>query len=177
MTTALKPLKPDDVAARLKAGAAVLIDIREPDEFARAHVKGAQSRPLSGFETAHLKIEPGQDVIFTCRSGMRTGANCDRLASRINGQAFVLEGGLDGWTQAGHPVALDRKAPLEMMRQVQIVAGLLILLGVGLSLAVHPGFVGLSAFVGAGLLVAGVTGFCGMARLLAVLPWNRPAAR
>ena len=175
-TLALTALKPDEVAARLKAGAAVLIDIREPDEFARSHVRGALSRPLSGFETAHLKIEPGRDVIFTCRSGMRTGANCDRLAASIDGQAFVLEGGLDGWSRAGLPVALDRKAPLEMMRQVQIIAGLLILAGVGLSLTVHPGFVGLSAFVGAGLLMAGATGFCGMARLLALLPWNRPAA-
>lgn len=176
MTNTLTALKPDEVAARLKTGAAVLIDIREPDEFARAHVKGALSRPLSGFEAAHLKIEPGHDVIFTCRSGMRTGANCDRLAARIDGEAFVLEGGLDGWTKAGLPVALDRKAPLEMMRQVQIIAGLLILAGVTLSLTVHPGFVGLSAFVGAGLLMAGATGFCGMARLLALLPWNRAVA-
>lgn len=177
MTNILTPLKPDDVAARLKSGAAVLIDIREPDEFARAHVKEAQSLPLSGFEAAHLKIEPGQDVVFTCRSGMRTGANCDRLANRVSGQAFALEGGLDGWMQAGHALVLDHKAPLEMMRQVQIIAGFLILLGVGLSIAVHPGFVGLSAFVGAGLFVAGATGFCGMARLLALLPWNQPKKR
>lgn len=176
MTSTLTALKPDDVAARLKAGAAVLIDIREPDEFARSHVKGALSRPLSGFEAAHLTLEPGQDVIFTCRSGLRTGANCDRLAARIAGPAFVLEGGLDGWAGAGLPLAVDRKAPLEMMRQVQIIAGLLILIGVGLSLTVHPGFVGLSAFVGAGLLMAGATGFCGMARLLALLPWNRSMA-
>jgi rhodanese-related sulfurtransferase len=176
MTRTLTALKPDAVAARLRAGAAVLIDIRDPDEFARAHVKGAVSLPLSGFETAHLKIEPGHDVIFTCRSGMRTGANCDRLAARIEGEAFVLEGGLDGWTQAGLPVALNRKAPLDMMRQVQIIAGLLILVSVGLSMTVHPAFIGLGAFVGAGLLSAGATGFCGMARLLALLPWNRSAA-
>ena len=47
--------------------------------------------------------------------------------------------------------------------------------GVGLGLLVHPGFFGLAAFVGAGLTFAGATGFCGMARLLAVAPWNRPA--
>ena len=51
----------------------------------------------------------------------------------------------------------------------------IVLVGVGLGLLVHPGVVGLAAFVGAGLTFAGATGFCGMARLLAHMPWNRPA--
>jgi rhodanese-related sulfurtransferase len=176
MTVILKPLAPADVAIRLKDGRAVLVDIREPDEFARSHVKGALSRPLSGFEAAHLRIEPGRDVVFTCRAGMRTGANCRRLADAIDGEAFVLEGGLDAWAGAGLPVETDRKAPPEMMRQVQIAAGLLVLTGVVLALAVHPGFMAVPAFVGAGLAFAGATGFCGMARLLALAPWNRRAA-
>lgn len=69
----------------------------------------------------------------------------------------------------------DRKAPLEMMRQVQIAAGLLVFVGVFLGFIVHPGFFGLSAFVGAGLTFAGATGFCGMARVLQAMPWNRQA--
>jgi rhodanese-related sulfurtransferase len=154
----------------------VLVDIREPDEFARRHVRGALSRPLAAFEQAHLKIEPGRDVIFTCRTGMRTGANCARLAAAVEGEAFVLAGGVDAWAASGLPVVEDHKAPMEIMRQVQIAAGSLVLLGVVLGLAVHPAFLGLSAFVGAGLAFAGATGFCGMARLLALAPWNRRAA-
>ena len=61
------------------------------------------------------------------------------------------------------------------MRQVQIAAGSLVLAGVLLGAFVAPGFYALSGFVGAGLLFAGVSGFCGMARLLAVMPWNRRA--
>ena len=172
----LTPIKAEAAAKRLQARKAALVDIREADEFARRHVRGALSRPLSAFEQAHLKVSPDQDVIFTCRTGMRTGANCDRLAAAVDGQAFVLEGGVDAWSSAGLPVEEDRKAPLELMRQVQIAAGSLVLVGVGLGVAVHPGFFGLSAFVGAGLTFAGATGFCGMARLLAVMPWNRRAA-
>lgn len=175
MTTVLTPLTPADARNRLMQHRAVLVDIREPDEFARRHVRGALSRPLSAFEQAHLKIEPGRDVIFTCRTGMRTGANCDRLAKAVEGQAFVLEGGVDGWEAAGLPVDEDRKAPLEMMRQVQIGAGLLVLAGVGLGFGFHPGFFAISGFVGAGLTFAGATGFCGMARLLMLAPWNRRA--
>ncbi|MFY8140418.1 MAG: rhodanese-like domain-containing protein, partial [Caulobacter sp.] len=112
MTTVLTPLAPAEVASRLKTRAAVLVDIREPDEFARSHVPGALSRPLSSFESAHLRIEPGADVIFTCRTGMRTGANCDRLAAAVDGDAFVLEGGLDNWGKMGLPVETNRSAPL-----------------------------------------------------------------
>lgn len=173
MTSTLTSLTPGDVAERLKARRAVLVDIREPDEFARRHVRGALSRPLAAFEQAHLKIEPGQDVIFTCRTGMRTGANCARLTAAVEGEAFVLSGGVDAWAAAGLPVVEDRKAPLEIMRQVQIAAGSLVLAGAVLGLTVHPAFFFLTVFAGAGLVFAGATGFCGMARLLALAPWNR----
>ena len=61
------------------------------------------------------------------------------------------------------------------MRQVQIGAGGLVLIGVALGALASPGFYALSGFVGAGLLFAGVTGFCGMARVLGAMPWNRRA--
>lgn len=61
------------------------------------------------------------------------------------------------------------------MRQVQLIAGGLVLLGVVLGFLVHPGFFALSGFVGAGLMMAGATGWCGMAVLLRTMPWNRRA--
>ena len=103
--------------------------------------------------------------------------HCDRLAARVDGPAHVLAGGLDAWKKAGLPVKADTKQPLELMRQVQMAAGGLILVGALLGTLAHPAFWGLSAFVGAGLFVAGATGFCGMARLLAVMPWNRRMKR
>ena len=173
MTATLIPLKPSDVAERLRAGGAVLVDIRESDEFARQHVAGALSHPLAALERAHLRLEPARDVIFACRTGMRTGANCDRLAALVEGEAFVLEGGVDAWSAAGLPLAEDRKAPLELQRQVQIAAGGLVMLGVGLGVLARPAWLGVAAFVGAGLVFAGATGTCGMARILAAAPWNR----
>lgn len=181
MTKTLTPLKPEAVEERVRQGHALLIDIREDDEFARRHIPGALSRPLSRFEAAVLPEMAGTagvagDVIFTCRSGMRTAANADRLAAPVSGNAFVLEGGLDGWDRAGLPVEANRKAPLEMMRQIQIAAGSLVLLGAILGWLVSPPFFALSAFVGAGLVFVGISGFCGMARVLALLPWNRPVS-
>ena len=176
MTKTLIALKPDAVEERVRQGHALLIDIREDDEFARRHIPGALSRPLSRFEAVALPEMAGTDVIFTCRSGMRTAANAERLAAPVSGNAFVLEGGLDGWERAGLPVEANRKAPLEMMRQVQIAAGSLVVLGAILGWLVSPAFFALSALVGAGLMFAGISGLCGMARMLALLPWNRPVA-
>lgn len=176
MTAVLHKLAPHDVAARLRSGSAVLVDIREPDEFARTHIVGARSMPLAGWEQAHLAIDPAQDVIFTCRTGMRTGANCERLAARVIGDAYVLDGGVDGWVNAGLPVQTDAKAPMEVLRQVQITAGSLVLAGVVLGFTVAPAWFGLSGFVGAGLIFAGVSGSCAMASILQRAPWNRRAA-
>jgi hypothetical protein len=59
------------------------------------------------------------------------------------------------------------------MRQVQIVAGSLVLTGTLLGAFVSPGFLVLSGFVGAGLMFAGITNTCGLALLLAKLPYNQ----
>ena len=83
-----------------------------------------------------------------------------------------VDGGTEAWEQAGLPVVRGRGV-IALDRQVRIAAGLLVLLGVGLSLLVHPAFVAVSAFVGAGLVFAGITDTCGMAMLLAKMPWNQ----
>jgi rhodanese-related sulfurtransferase len=111
--------------------------------------------------------------VFHCNSGNRTRQAAERLVAVGFEQTYELEGGLVAWKQAGLPVVVDRRAPLPIMRQVQIAAGSLVLLGVILAVLVSPWFMALSAFVGAGLVMAGITGFCGMANLLAHMPWNR----
>ena len=162
-------------ARRLIDEGAVLIDIRDPDEHARERVPGARNRPLAKLET--LQVGGANAVIFHCRSGARTAANAARLAGSTDCQAYILEGGIDAWKKAGLPVATDTSQPIEIMRQVQITAGSLVMLGIGLGLWVSPAFLGLSAFVGAGLMFAGISGWCGMAKLLALMPWNRRATK
>lgn len=173
----LTPLKPAEVAERLKSRRAILVDIREPDEFVREHVPGSAHLPLNTIDPPTLAGHAGREVIYTCRTGNRTGVNEATLAACVPGEAFVLEGGLEAWKAQGLPVNADRTKPIELMRQVQMTAGGLILAGALLGVIAHPAFWGLSAFVGAGLFFAGATGFCGMARLLAVMPWNRTAVR
>jgi rhodanese-related sulfurtransferase len=166
--TKLTKIGPAEAARRIADGA-VLVDIRDPDEFARARVPQARNIPLAKLD----RVAGVPAVIYHCKSGMRTQANEARLAEASDCQAFLLDGGLDAWRKAGLPIAEDHRQPIELMRQVQITAGLLVLSGVILGFTVAPGFFGLAAFVGAGLTFAGLSGWCGMARLLALMPWNR----
>ena len=169
------PLKTISIeeAKRLLADGARLVDVREADEVARERIGLAKSVPLSRLDEA-LPLTGDQAIIFHCKAGNRTAAHASRLAAATTCDAYVLEGGIEAWKAAGLPVITDKSQPIEIMRQVQITAGSLVLLGVILGTWVHPGFFGLSAFIGAGLTFAGTTGWCGMAKVLALMPWNRP---
>lgn len=155
---------------------AILVDIREADEYARENIPAARLLALSAIEKgARLENLTAEDVvIFHCQSGMRSANNASKLAAIATpAQVLLLEGGLDSWKKAGLTVAVDQSQPLPIMRQVQIIAGALILLGVILGYTINPVFFLLSGFIGAGLLFAGVSGFCGLARVLNIMPWNR----
>jgi rhodanese-related sulfurtransferase len=174
----LTPISPLEAAKLIDAGHALVVDVREPDEFAARHMASALSRPLSLPDAGKLLCGRDLQLIFTCQTGKRTAANANRLAALAPaGQALVLEGGVNGWASAGLPLSgMEAALPLPLMRQVQIAAGTLVLIGVALALLVAPAFIALSAFVGAGLAFAGASGWCGMAQLLALMPWNRRAA-
>ena len=170
----LPTLTPQQAAEKMQNGA-ILVDIRSHAEFAGKHIDGTASLPLDQLGSQPLPFSAGDTVIFSCLSGMRTRQNAELLkqSAQACNEVYLLEGGLNAWQRAGLPVEAKPGQPMEMMRQVQIAAGSLVLLGFLLGSLVSPGFYLLCAFVGAGLVFAGLTGFCGMARLLAQMPWNR----
>ena len=174
---AIVQISPVEARRRLDAGTAVLIDIREPGEYARENIVGARLAPLSSLDTQSFTGErkDALTVIFHCQSGNRTCMNFDRLEALGLGEITVLEGGLNGWKQAGLPTRIDRKQPISMQRQVFIVAGSIVLAGFLLAYLVSADFLVLSLFMGGGLVFAGVTGWCGLAKLLALMPWNKIA--
>jgi rhodanese-related sulfurtransferase len=173
----LQTITPEKAAALLRGGGAIIVDVREADERAYAHVPGSAHLPLSRLEEAELAVEAGKPVLFHCQSGARTAQSSGALAARAGAcEAYVIEGGFAAWKRAGLPVAENRRAPLPLMRQVQIAAGGLALAGAIGGALVHPGLHALSGLVGAGLVMAGITGLCPMANALALMPWNRRSA-
>lgn len=165
-------LSASDLKAAMDRGEVQLIDVREAGEFAREHIPGASLAPLSTFDATQLRRDPGKRLVVHCLSGKRAAQAIAKLqAAGVDASSF--SGGIAAWKQAGYPLAENRAAPLPIMRQVQITAGSLALLGVVLGFTVHPGFFLLSGAIGAGLMLAGITGSCMMATLLMKLPYNR----
>lgn len=160
-----------DLADQLAEQRVKVIDVREPMEYAGGHIAGSLNVPLSRIGQADLPRGP---LVLVCQSGNRSAQAQAQLLQQGHAHPLAdLEGGVPAWQQAGLPVRKLKDAPLPLMRQVQIAAGSLVLLGLILSNVVAPAWILLSWFVGAGLVFAGVSGFCGMARLLALMPWNR----
>jgi len=151
----------------------MLVDVRERSEYAGEHIAGANLMPLSSFEPASVPVEGDKKLVLYCQSSNRSGQAAQKLLGAGFENVTHLQGGLNAWKQAGYPTKVNKNAPISIMRQVQIIAGSLVLIGTLLGVFVSPYFLILSGFVGAGLLFAGVTNTCMMARLLAKLPYNQ----
>lgn len=169
-------ISPQALADLRKGGKKInLIDVRTPVEFREVHVDFARNEPLDRLDpqaiAASRNGSAGEPLYVICRSGSRAKQACDKLtAAGLN--VVNVEGGTQAWDAAGLPVVRGKKA-ISLERQVRIAAGFLALTGAVLALTVHPYFAGLSAFVGAGLMFAGITDTCGMAMVLARMPWNQ----
>jgi rhodanese-related sulfurtransferase len=157
-------------------GECQVIDVREFSEFDSERIADAQLMPLSNFEKHAEEIDHSKPVYLMCRSGNRARQAAERLAKKGFTDVHVIEGGMLAWQQANLPTLKGESKIWSLERQVRFVAGLLVLIGGVLALLIHPFFIGLSIFVGAGLVFAAVTDTCGMAMMLARMPWNRQKA-
>lgn len=83
---------------------AVLIDVREPHEYARGRIPGALSLPLSRLPQTELPEADGRNVVVCCASGARSMIAADRLLAGHYGTVYNLDGGLSAWRMAGQPV-------------------------------------------------------------------------
>jgi rhodanese-related sulfurtransferase len=174
MTTSLTLL--NDEALQAQAAdlqKMIIIDIRSPSEYAREHIPGSQNIPTDKLSQADTSQWENASLMFYCKSGNRTQQSKTIIDNIPCIQKLALSGGIEQWKRCGQPTETHTNAPLELMRQVQIIAGSLIILGVILGFIFSSYFILLSLFVGIGLLFAGATGFCGMANLLMLLPYNK----
>lgn len=97
-----------DAKALLDAGEAIMIDVREQDEWDAARIDGTIFAPLSQMPQAWeaLDLPQGKTVIVQCKSGGRSGRVCEFVGpSAKDGQPVVnLAGGILAWVEAGYPI-------------------------------------------------------------------------
>jgi rhodanese-related sulfurtransferase len=155
----------------------LLIDVREPVEYANEHIPGAISQPLSQLDPNQIHLQPEQPLVVYCQSGKRSARAVEQLNAAGLTDIMQLQCGITAWKAEAYPLEKIQDAPISLFRQVQIVAGLLVLVGTILGAMVSPAYLLLSGFVGAGLIFAGLTNTCAMAMLLAKLPYNQRAGQ
>ena len=150
-----------------------MVDVREFAEYAGGRISGAKLLPLGELERRHAELDHTKPIYVMCRTGRRSGEAQKKLKALGFTNVVNVAGGFEAWKKEDLPFERDENAPWSLERQVRFTAGLLVLLGAVLTLLVHTYFIAIPIFVGAGLTFAGATDWCGMAMLLAKMPWNR----
>ncbi len=99
-------VNPGEATLLINREDAIVVDVREADEFAAGHLPDARNIPGSKLAERISEIEKYKDkpVIVCCATGMRSNKACAELKkngfSRINN----LAGGVDAWVGAGYPI-------------------------------------------------------------------------
>lgn len=156
----------------LQAPNTILIDVRETTEYQQEHISGAISVPLSTLDTHDFTQYTGKKVIIHCLMGGRGVKACEKIAGKCD-SLLHLTGGLQAWKQAGYAtIVAEGKKNIPLMQQVQITIGTMLILLALLSFLISKNFIILILLIGMGLIFSGLTGFCGLALLLAKMPWN-----
>lgn len=155
-----------------------LIDVRTPAEYGEVHVDFARNMPLDRLDPREIRGIGGDGpVYFVCKSGSRSQKACEKMVAAGMPDVVSVAGGTTACEEAGLPVVRGRKV-MSLERQVRIAAGALVAIGAALA-AFGPDPMwrqigaGLAGFVGLGLVFAGLTDTCGMAMLIARMPWNQ----
>lgn len=169
----MKLIKPDELKQKLENDEVLLIDVREPFEHKVESIESACLIPLSeiSFEKLPSIKRP---IIIHCKSGKRSADACNILLKQNpNLDIASLEGGIIAWKSAGFNVKKSNSNIIPIDRQTQIAAGSFCFIGTMLAYFVNHSFYIIPGFIGAGLIFAGVSGWCGMAKILARMPWNK----
>jgi rhodanese-related sulfurtransferase len=171
----IRTITPQDLVKQQTSGKPVdLIDVRTPVEFREVHVEFAKNVPLNEMNAAKFAAEREklkEPLYVICRSGGRSGQACEKLIA-AGVDAVNVEGGTLAWDAVGLPVVRGKKA-MSLERQVRILIGSMVLLSSLLAYFVSIYWIGLTAFFGGGLIFSGITDFCGLALILARMPWNQ----
>lgn len=180
MHQAFPEIAPMELTRRLQDDPrATVLDVRSPAEFRAGHIPGARLVPIEELDASNLAdvidgADPSADnpLYLTCHAGKRAERAAQLLREAGLEHLALVQGGTEAWQKAGLPVnSCDTAFSLE--RQVQIAVGSLLVLKVVFGFTVHEVFFVAGAAIGAGLIAAGITRWCGMAQVMARMPWNR----
>ncbi len=103
-STQIENLEPAEVARLMQGGKLLLVDVREPSEYAAERIAGALLYPLSTFDAAALPDDGSRRLVFHCGSGKRSLTAAERRVAAGQAHAAHMAGGIAAWESAGLPV-------------------------------------------------------------------------
>lgn len=93
----VKTVTTDELAVKMAAGNAVLIDVREPSEFAGGRIPGAVNIPLGQLRERASKLDPAAETFLICSSGHRSATAARQLKALGFANAYSVKGGMHAW--------------------------------------------------------------------------------
>lgn len=97
-------IAPDEAKELLDNGQAILIDVREEEEYQVTNIPNAVLHPLSSFDPSEVEND-NKEIIVQCRSGRRSMDACEQLLEAgVEQKVYNLEGGILAWEEEGYPV-------------------------------------------------------------------------
>ena len=169
-------IDPKTLAQWLEEDSVMLIDVREPAEYRSESIAKSKNLPLSKvtIDAAHLPEHHNKKLVFHCQAGRRSMLACEKLQrDGANVDVWNLEGGINAWKASGLPTVFSAKKCIPLDQQVRLTIGIIILIGMACGYWVAEAWYLLPVVAGLGLVNSGLTGWCGMAKILAKMPWNK----
>jgi rhodanese-related sulfurtransferase len=100
----MKEVTAAQLADMQRANGALVVDVREPEEFVSGHIAGAINLPLSRFDPAQVPHPGDKTVVLNCLGGKRSGMALEKCGKAQSAIDTHLAGGFTAWAQAGLPV-------------------------------------------------------------------------
>lgn len=99
-----KEVSPAELAVMLAEDAALVVDVREADEFAAGHIPGAINMPLSAFRPSQLPHPHGKMLVLNCAAGRRSAMALEKCGAAQAEADTHLAGGFEAWRTGGFTV-------------------------------------------------------------------------
>lgn len=96
----------NEMKEMVEQGEAVIIDVRNPNEYQSGHVPGSTLIPVNSVFQRRDELPPDKKIIFVCSVGQRSALAAEMAAAGglPADRLYNLEGGTDAWTKAGGPL-------------------------------------------------------------------------
>ncbi|OHB55090.1 MAG: hypothetical protein A2Y07_05495 [Planctomycetes bacterium GWF2_50_10] len=173
-TSSIEMISPSKAMEILKNDPhAKILDVRSNEEVGRLQVSNSLNIPIDIISSKIQELsESRHNYLVLCHTGNRAAMAADMLMQSGIHNVKVIQGGISQWQKDKLPV-IKGSSHVSLERQVRVIAGSLVVLGIMLAWLIHWAFMIIPLFVGSGLVFAGITDNCMMGMLLMKLPYNK----